>query len=331
MSDKPNYSIETSFENHENAAYFEVGKPVRGKLIVKANEDLPILQFGYELMMELKGRTSTQKYKIAQGKILDKFTFKAGSIYEYPIEFTNTQYATYEGRNASLVASFKPIVKEETSGVGKIKNRIKDLFSDPSRSPGHRYLKFQFPYTKLDIIDEFIRFKRISDRLLIWILILLIGPWMIFLFWDIGPKIIAIISLISAITLSTYYLLETQLVGRLTAEFIESEKEEFDFILRNEKNWKYIRDIKVNFRVIEEVIDNRGTSDSTYEKVIYLSGRYHKKNPTEAVHATFQYPDVKYASFTLGNLSLNWQLVTKVTLNLGISYTYKQYFEVKGI
>ena len=123
-------------------------------------------------------------------------------------------------------------------------------------------------------------------------------------------------------------LLIEWVLGAFPFKVINTSEEQFSIHLNNHNRWRNISQVNLYFEVWEEVIDNRGTSTTTYTKKLFTSPGHNIKSPRGEMRKTFSYPTNMPGTTQFNEARIFWQLNLQVPSLLGIRFSFKEEFTV---
>ena len=127
-----------------------------------------------------------------------------------------------------------------------------------------------------------------------------------------------------------YKYMSIGLLGKIQLKITHLDKDCFNVTISPEKNYHKITGLEIFYTINEEVIDNRGTSSTTYRELIFQSKRNILNPPFQnLISKEISYPKKDLPTyFKYNSVRLFWQLHIEFKFKNGTSYTLKQEFKV---
>lgn len=313
---------------------FIKGEKLSGKIIVEPKENLDVEKFTYQVIYEQRGLVVTEEKNIKHTTTLDRNKqFLEDKIYVFLIHFNTLDHITYKGKNIELLIKIEATLKLKNNlSTNKILSKI-GYISQGETIYATRYIKVKSKEGDYQLVNNQVNLA--SNNLLKYALFILITPILIGAIYfssDLLQKYKDIsvyigFSLICIVIL--YGLLEFILIGEVHAKLKDLKDHQFQVNLNNDLNWKFTKKTMTNFSISEEVIDRRGTSDTSNTFKIHSSKIHESINPTEDISINFDYPKDILATYKTNDLRIFWSIELKIISLLGIPFHLRSEFEVE--
>lgn len=305
-----------------------------GYLKIQSTEDLTIDNINGLVYFEVRGRMSTSqdvilKFNIETGTLINK-----DKVHKIPFNFnTNACTAdTYTGKNVSFLYKLEIKINVNKGDIEKLErtifSKIKSAVTSDYSLKIEKRFKVQDLKSKYRIEEAKTTFNLQPNTILLILVSIIFGAISL----NLIPEF-SVIYLIIAI--GTIYILKylitsfiSKSLGIITMETKENN-DTFQCKLSKPRNF-ILKNQNLYYQITEQVIDNRGTSSSTYRETILTSERKNISNnkvqtikfnyPTKQGLQTYQYKDA----------SILWEMNFEGHY-LGITLNYKCTFQVNRI
>lgn len=333
-----NQFLETQIIFDESDFSINVGEKKYGEIILTPKKNLKIQEFGFELLLEIRGRISVQK-KILQHTILAKNeTFLKGEIYRFDFDIKGSFPPSYQGKNVDFNWSMHTFFKLKQETYSFIRNtllqnlKLFKAFSPESILATSRVLYVHFPPEKYHIKSSSLNLKSNEYLILAFFLCLIIIPSGIFFYVNTPNKFLyMVLAIILLCFIFVPNLIKEYIVGKIFSEVTTLTNQQFLLKLAFEKNNKHITKIEAKYRIVEKVVDDRGTSSSTYKSSIFVSKKLTQRNPDKNIEFTFDFPSENknvVPSFYMQNINFYWQMEITTYFDFGGSLDFYDTFFV---
>lgn|GEM_PF-3656117 len=317
----------------EGEGTFYLGEIINGQIIFRAKKDVAIEFLHCSLLFESRGLATTSAGQIADVFSLGESAFRENETYTYPISFKNEKFETYKGKNVELLIKIEVTAKSVSEKpYQQILSKIQyfDRLSHISQS---QYIDFVAKKADYEIVSRRVemKLKPVEEVLLPSLIILFIIGFFIawsgyyesylWLLYPIG----GILALLNVL----YSLFAKYTVGLIDITLNDVGNREFEVKVSNKNKGKYIRGVQLHYRIEEEVIDNRGTSQSKESAVIYTSKTETLKDGFRGRRISFTYPENKPPTTKYKDVRIFWSLVMTIHSFLDFRFTCRREFEVK--
>ena len=116
---KNKLDLEINLYQKKGKEIFDLGETIKGFIKVRPQENLNIQEFGYHLIKVNLGSYSKEEEIILTESICLAETLYQHEIYRFPIEFTNHNYESYQGKKAQLFFQVEAIFVDERKWKNK--------------------------------------------------------------------------------------------------------------------------------------------------------------------------------------------------------------------
>ncbi len=328
--------LNASFGNLHGDVFF-LGEPVSGNVQIIPNQDLQIEHFGYHFILEARGKINTTRKVVFTKYLVTHDKFFKDQEYNFEINFKYDLVAAYTGRNTNFITRLEFFIKVDgkttIENSASILSKIVNVFKDNTYFTENIYLTFNSKKTVYSIVDsspEKVRFLY-NDTIIIFSCFIFFIMLIAALQKDMPPLFSIVIGIIVFSILSSFVVAK-QIIGELFIDYQNSENNQFIFKLSNDKKWKYVKEVSVAYEVREEIIDRRGTTDTTIVENIFKSSEISKKNPSHEISFNFDVSDIPNkipGSIEIGDSKIYWVCMIKVKSVLGFVCKYENEFTVK--
>ncbi len=309
---------------------FHLGKPIKGRIKLVPKKDLYVFTFGYEEVIETKGKKQLDEVVVSTKYILYNEKLEQGLKYEYEIEIKNEIYENYKGELFELkyrVDLFIEITPKPIKGELP-KFHLINMLNSENRRTMPIYISFESANQGYKIVDKT---YNLDLKLPMSYLFLIFGAAVAFLLskWF-EQSLIKTMSVYVFLVLCylLFYYIQKRSLNKIIANLVNLNEEEFRVELKNADKWKKVKQVFVNYSILEEVIDERdlGGEDSgpsIVTKKVFSSAIQSKRNPTSSLTLDFKYPEKIYPVIDIGKSKIMWMLELMIKLNWGYVLKYK--------
>ena len=311
-------------------------RQISGILKVKTTSTIRIEKIIAELQFEVKGKVSARSEVFDSSNILISETiFERGKTYEFPVVLRkNNDIESYKGVNTNFVFSCRFSFYLHESDEAKIDRSflkgIKSFFTGDKSVKLTKYIEWIDEgrvYAVVPSEGKMTVKRNISFTVMVG---LIAGGIAHFLLEEVSFIIIIMIAvLLSGLTVFLQQFVANIIYGNIHAEVKPNDHASFFCRLKGSKHWSVFKTPKVYYEITEEVVDNRGTSSTTYREKIYKSEVYIISNPD---HIELQYPEIKnLQSVDIEDNAIIWSLVLQINSFMGTTTRFYYDFEVNKV
>lgn len=312
---------------------FRLGQIINGKVIIRAKNDVAVEYLHCSLLFESRGLTNTSVGQIADVHSLGESIFREGETYIYPITFKNEKFETYRGENVELLIKLEVTAKpvsEKRYQQTLSKVQYFDRLSQISKS---RYLDFVAAESDYELVSSRVemKLKLLDEILLSSLIILIVASFFIARteYYESYRWLLLTIGGILALLNILYSLFAKYTVGPIDVMLNDIGNREFEVKMSNRSRGKNIRRIQLTYQIEEEVIDNRGTSQSKELATIYTSDVKTLEDGFRGETVRFSYPVDKPSTMKYKDVRIFWSLNLNIHTFLDFRFSCRREFEVK--
>ncbi len=331
----PHRFLETQIVfSNQNSTLFpgEVGK---GELILKPKIDLEVHLFGYHVAMEGRGQTAVITKLNNETVLIKNVKLLKGETYRYDVEIVGVLPPTYAGENISFYWRVETFIELQGKSYDQVRNSLLKKFKLLAAiNPNKKLSTFKSVYFKAPDTPYSVNSIPLSLNQTGFSPLSIGLVFMIFFFLacglldypaNLGAIILFAIVLLFAFVIPHYY--KARLLDKIefVANTTENNQLSLNFILPD--NRKKISKLKVQYKIVEKVIDDRGTSSYTYHHPIYRSATKEKRTPQKNTEFIFDFPDKNtntMVSFQIGDISFYWEVNVIIEFDYGGESTFAQ-------
>ncbi len=303
-----------------------------GYLLLKSSETITIDRIMGVVFLEARGRMSSYKDKMLSFEITNKKELTKNESYKIPFTFNSSDFEinSYNGKNVSLSYCLEAQIDLINQDVEKIEQsiftKVKSFVTSDNTIKISEYFKIENSNNNYQVVESKTDFN-IQPNLVIGLFTLLIfGSIYSYLIPEFNPWYI-ILGIASTILLA--YLITKYIGNSLGTVSMRTLKDENAFICKILKTKKFnLIKPSLYYVIIEKVIDNRGTSSSTYTETLFTSKKKSLENFKSSPEIKFLYPKQNgLQSYKYRDASILWQMKLEGKY-LGLTLKYKSTFKV---
>ena len=136
-----------------------------------------------------------------------------------------------------------------------------------------------------------------------------------------------------AIAVLIQYIVFREAIGSFNAKLVVQDNINFLSVFSSKKNWKYISKATASYSIIENVVDDRGTSSTTSTATLYHSPKQTISRKSKQEEILFAYPinKVVLPTLSIGGVSIKWMLHLRLTTIVGFKLYFSRVFIVKNV
>lgn len=303
-----------------------------GYLIIKSSETITLDRIIGVVFLEARGRMSSYKDKMLSFEITNKKALTKNESYKIPFTFNSSVFEinSYKGRNVSFSYSIEAQIHVNNKDLEKIEqsifSKVKSFVTSDDTIKISEYFKIENSNNNYQVVEAKTDFN-IQPNLGIGLFTLLIfGSIYAYLIPEFNPWFI-ILGIASTILIA--YLITKYIGSSLGTISMKTLKGENAFICKILKTKKFnLIKPSLYYVIIEKVIDNRGTSSSTYTETLFTSEKKRLANFKSSPEIKFLYPKQNgLHSYEYRDTSVLWQMKLEGKY-LGLTLKYKSTFRV---
>ncbi len=320
----------------EKKGPFKLGELVKGKIILIPEKDVNLKSLGYKINLEIRGLIEFEDYHLSKKNIVEDQTLYKDKEYIYHFEFIYNKYETYKGLNIEILvkvvafANFLPLIPSES-----FLDKINVFKSDINNWEDKKYLNFISNAYQYKIITKELELKPHSFSrpyfYSVWIFMMLGFVTSFLGLWDTYKYYLLIAFALGLILILSYYLLTKSIAGKINIQFEEIQDGKFKVKATSSNKWKQVSMISMNYRIIEEVTDNRGTTPYKVKLFKFNSKPQIFKRPNNLVESLFSFPIDEPQTIKFQDVRIYWFLEMEFTSIFGIKFTHGNEFITKKV
>lgn len=306
---------------------------ISGYLYVKSSETIDIDVIGGIVYFEARGRMASMKREHLKFRISDRKTLEANVPYKIPFSFTldNVAIGTYKGKNVDFTYRCEARIHIEDDDIGKVDrsffSKVKSFVTSDDSLKDSAYF-YVGDTTSTYQVEEATRTLNFKTNIVISIIIAVLFAG-IYLFlipeYNIGYIALGLVILILILIVTKMYMKNA--LGDVTMETLPDEDA---FLCTIKKTRKFnLANQYLYYKIVEEVVDDRGTSSSTYRSTLHTSEKKKLANHRGHTELKFTYPtSYNWHSNELGDVEIYWEMYLVGTTYLGFTLKYTSMFFV---
>jgi len=305
-------------------------------MILTVEEPITIEGIEGKFIKKVKGKMS------GENKSLHEFTLarsmqvlQKGEEYRFPFELPRTSNVeTYKGKNFSVLYELEFKIELEQSSYDSLKKgvfkNIKSFFTGEKHFKDSVPIIFEQPRKSYEVVESSGDFTLKSNIVMIAIVGVLFLVLSLAIFsMNIEAAIFGtIIGAIVGYILQKILIKST--VGGFHLEVINEEDEAFLAVVQSDNHWKLVSNPNLRYEVIEEVIDRRGTSTSTYTEKLFSSPTTNLSSFNQEKQAVFTFPERHFPVINLKDASIKWLMKLEMQTSFGFKLKYDKEFKLKN-
>ncbi|WP_299617486.1 hypothetical protein [uncultured Tenacibaculum sp.] len=285
-------------------------------LTIQPEEELVIDHIDGIVYLEARGRMSSVKKPLVNFKIENRKVLAKNEIFEIPFSFTLSEdyIESYDGKNVSISYNCEAKIfvnKEDLEKLDRgVFTRMKSFFTSDYSTKISGY------FTKIDegkykISEHHSELKLAFNFKSLLFTALVIGSIyiaaMLGLKFDFHGGHIFLLIITTVITNYFLFQIKKKQIGDISLTTSNRENE-FVCYVKPARNFS-LHKAKMYYQIVEKVVDNRGTSSTTYRETIYKSSIKPVKGKGSS-EIEFEYPFLKnLATMEFDDSSIYWEIV----------------------
>ncbi|PKH52667.1 hypothetical protein CXF68_19030 [Tenacibaculum sp. Bg11-29] len=304
-----------------------------GYLTIKSYETITLDKIMGVIFLEARGRMSSYKDEVLSFKISDKKELIKNESSKIPFTFNSSNFEinSYNGKNVSFSYNLEIQIDVNDNDLERLEknifSQIKSFITSDYTIKISKYFKIENLNINYQVVETETDFN-IQTNLIVGLFTLLIfGSTYAYLIPEFNPFYII---LGIACTILLTYLITKYIGSSLGTISMKTLKDENAFICKILKTKKFnLIKPSLYYVIIEKVIDNRGTSSSTYTETIFTSEKKKLENFKSSPEIKFLYPNKNgLQSYEYKDASILWQMKLEGKY-LGLMLKYKCTFRVE--
>jgi len=300
---------------------------ISGYVTISATDSIIIDTIKGYVFLEARGRMSGQKMEITSFEIAKQKIITANKLYKIPFSFQlpEMRIDSYVGKNVSFSYNCEGRTYINKNDIDKIDRSIFTKLKSFVTSDKSLKVSKNFNVKSLASDYQIKELKEVFNLKFNFIILLIVaflfGGMYAFYIPEFSETYIFLgVAFIALSTFLTNKYIEN-ILGDVTMDTIGTE-DGFICQLRKKGNFN-LTNQKVFYEVIEEVVDNRGTSSSTSTEVIYTSEVQELPEFKDDASLTFYYPKTEgLFSTKWEDASIKWIMTLQGATYFGIILEY---------
>ncbi len=305
-----------------NTDFCMLGQAIRGEIVIVPKQDIEAAIIGYRTLMEVRGKLAPFKKKLAEKVLTTKPLLRAEQEYRIPFEYTNNR-PTYRGKNIDKLIKFEAFVKKDKRNIfdkSQLKEAIYLHYLPNNKNYSVKDTNYKLPLKNIFFINAF--------------------PWVVMAFIVLAMLIesfqehnnavwfyIVICLIITAFsTLIALYIHHRKLSKKyvVEAQFKSSETTDFEVLLEHNIPAAEMKSFRVNYNIMECVVDDRGTSSTTHLRRLFTAKPTKTYHVPEGLNLVFPYPENKPKPMDIApDARVYWELHIELVTNSSFMANYK--------
>lgn len=306
---------------------------ISGYLYIKSSETIDVDAIEGVVYFEARGRMASMKREHLKFRISDRKALQANVPHKIPFSFAldNVKIGTYKGKNVDFTYRCEARIHVEDDDIGKVDrsffSKVKSFVTsdDSLKESAYFYVgdttsTYQIEETTRTLSFNVNFMMSLIISVLFAIIYLLLIPEYTTVY--IIPGLIALILIL---IVARMYIKNA--LGEVTMETLRDEDA---FLCTIKKTKKFnLANQYLYYRIVEKVVDDRGTSSSTYRSTLHTSEKKKLANHREYAQLKFTYPTShNWHSNELGDVEIYWEMYLIGTTYLGFTLKYTARFYV---
>lgn len=317
--------IEESTDNYE----------VSGYLSITSSETIDVDVIGGMVYLEARGRMASKKREFMSFRISNRKTLQANVPYKIPFSFTlnDVEIGTYKGKNVDIAYRCEARIHVEDDDIEKVDrsffSKVKSFVTsdDSLKTSAYFYVEDTTSTYKIEETTRTLDFK--TNLMMSIIIAILFAGIYLFLIpeYNVGYIALGLIVLLLILIVAKMYMKNA--LGDVTIETLQDE-DAFLCTIKKTKNFNLANQY-LYYRIIEKVVDDRGTSSTTYRSTLYTSEKKKLVNHRDYAQLKFTYPTSRNwhsNELGIGGVEIYWEMHLVGTSYLGFVLKYTTGFFV---
>ena len=300
-----------------------------GYLEITATENLSLDKVTGTVYFEIRGKMQSEKRTVIVFNVADEVVLLKNQTKQIPFSFKLQENGRniYYGRNVSLQYSCKITIHVNDEDIEKLDRdlftKVKSFVTDDNSIKTSTFFRLPTKEDPYEILECTSKFKLQNNFVLSAIVGIIIGVIYMYIYPDFEfttfPIAFGIAFIILFIFLTHKFI--NYSLGKVT---MHTKHNNDTFICSITRGRKFkLNNQFLFYKVIEKVIDKRGTATTTYEEPMFKSEFKKMPNFKENLNIEFPYPYKKGLScFEEGNVSVVWRMYLEGTTYLGFIVKY---------
>jgi hypothetical protein len=309
------------------------GKIISGYLTINSSETIAFDNIKGVVFLEARGRMSSYKKEIFSLEIKQNTILTKNKSYRIPLTFdsSNFEINSYLGKNVSFSYILEIHIDVNRDDIEKLErnlfSKVKSFVTSNYTIKTSEYFEIENLNLKYQVAETKTDFTMQPNLIVSIIAFLILGSSCAYIIpeFSIWYTILGIASVVLLIHLMTKYIKNT--LGTISMETL---KDENSFVCKILKTREFnLMNPYIYYEIIEKVMDNRGTSSSTYTETLYTSEKLKLSDFKSSPSLKFLFPKRNgLQSFECSDASIFWQMKLSGKY-MGLTLNYKCIFKVE--
>lgn len=289
---------------------------VTGVFQISSTETIRVDNILGYVLIEIRGQLSSVKKQISSFRVGGQTTLIKNVISEFPFSFVinNTDLYSYSGKNVDITykCEIKMNVNQNDLGLldRSVFKRIKSHITSDFSVSGTQYFEYKNKSNRYDVVSIKSDFNFTKDKIVMLMILVSVAALYYFLFRSLN--IIYGVSVILTF-LSLNYLSQNYIKKKLgnVNMILMNEEDGFKCIIGSLDKTK-LKDVIIGYKILERVVDDRGTSPSICLETIYTSKIQELNEVKDNYKLEFKYPS-RSGLHTLNykDIDIYWEMIIK--------------------
>lgn len=312
----------------------KINEVTEGILQIKATENLQIDRIEAVIYFEVRGKLASTKEEIDSFTICTHKMLEKEVVEEIPISFelSGDNLPTYKGTNANFSYKIEVNIEVNEVDIDKMErtffSKVKSLITADNSFKKGVYFSVKDVKSEYKVKEVKVNFSLQFNVVIGLLTALFIGAIYAYFIPELEGVFIffGIVLIVASIFIVTKIV--EQSLGIITMQTLNDE-DAFLCKIHKPRNFN-VTQKKLYYHIIEKVLDNRGTSSSTYTQILYRSPFKEVKNLKQVPIVKFDFPEREgLHSFEYGDVSILWRMYLEGKTPFGITLKYKADFIVE--
>lgn len=268
------------------------------------------------ILFEGRGRMSSFKKNLQSFNIPCERKISENQTYEIPFSFTLSDIPTpsYRGKNVSLTykLEFKIMIADIDKFDRSIFSTVKSFITSDNSVKVSQYIVPNLNNTEYNIVNKQHEFH-LTPSIATWVKSSVLSAIIYFaLLATLGFSIdffhlllIAVGAFIFSQLINSY---KKSVIGNISLRAYKNDTNSFNCEITKSSGFK-LSNKKIYYQIVEKVVDDRGTSSSTYKEIIY-SSPFKRLSKLKKQEINFEFPIRKeLASLEYDDVTIFWEVI----------------------
>lgn len=318
-----------------------VGESRTGRITFRPKVDLYVDSLGANFFLDARGSSRPYKTTVSKKTFIRNKKIIAGEKYQFDIEIKGESPVSYLGKNIELKWKFETDLDLRTDSYLMVRNSYLKKYGLTYNSSTKHILN-ETKEIQVSKLEQSIRVENVSRELetsniWTWAIFFILSAGSIFLctylqvvnsifVWLVFEALLFLLLIVPS-----WYKLNILDAIKVNTTFLGNNQ--FAVILELSKNVKNIKKVGVNYFIVEEVTDDRGTSVVIRKHKFVKSPTIEKHQLSQGSDKILDYPELAYdfifdfpeqiiPTSMLGNLKFHWQINITVYFPFGLKSTF---------